>query len=286
MRTRSAVLVGVLALFALGMGTSEPSRPAGPAPSWYLALGDSLAQGVQPVGPGGTDVATNQGYVDTLYTSLRPGRPGLRLVKLGCSGETTTTMIKGGICSYRAGSQLAAATTFLRAHRGRVRLVTIDIGANNVDGCFSASGINRACLQRGFTTTATQLPVIMRALRVAAGPSTRIVAMNYYDPFLAAWLLGGRGQQLARESVPLTDAFNSVISAAQRVERVPVADVAGAFHTSSFRPTATGLPRNVTTVCQWTWMCTVPPGPDIHATRVGYAAIAAAFRAALPALPR
>src|SRR5215469_329437 len=97
--------------------------------SFYLSLGDSLAQGVQP-NSSGQSVETNQGYPNQLFTALRMGNPSLRLVKLGCPGETTATMMNGGICSYRGGSQLAAAVAFLRAHRARVSLVTIDIGAN------------------------------------------------------------------------------------------------------------------------------------------------------------
>ena len=48
-------------------------------------------------------------------------------------------MIDGGICHYPGGSQLNAAVAFLHAHRGRVLLVTIDIGANDPEYC-AASG--------------------------------------------------------------------------------------------------------------------------------------------------
>ena len=44
-------------------------------------------------------------------------------------------MINGGVCRYRDGSQLAAAVAFLQAHRGRVLLVTLDIGANDPEHC-------------------------------------------------------------------------------------------------------------------------------------------------------
>ena len=43
-------------------------------------------------------------------------------------------MRQGGVCSYPgAGSQLAAAVAFLRTHRGSVKYLTIDIGANDID---------------------------------------------------------------------------------------------------------------------------------------------------------
>jgi len=62
--------------------------------TYYLSLGDSLAQGVQPRVPRGTNATTNQGYVDDLYAMLFSRTPGLQLAKLGCPGETTTTMIR------------------------------------------------------------------------------------------------------------------------------------------------------------------------------------------------
>lgn len=66
-----------------------------------------------------------------------------RLVKLGCSGETSYTMIRGGICRYPAGSQLAQAKHFLRTHRRHVSLVTIDIGANDPNSCFLGNPLSK-----------------------------------------------------------------------------------------------------------------------------------------------
>src|SRR5437764_5982315 len=54
---------------------TAPHRP--PPPSYYLALGDSLSQGVQP-NPAGDSVETRYGYADLLYASLREQHPGLR----------------------------------------------------------------------------------------------------------------------------------------------------------------------------------------------------------------
>ena len=97
--------------------------------TYYLSLGDSLAQGVQP-NKAGVSVETNEGYPNQLFTALHTSNPTLKLVKLGCPGETTGTMINGGICTYPAGSQLKQAAKFLASQRGRVQLITIDIGAN------------------------------------------------------------------------------------------------------------------------------------------------------------
>src|SRR5207302_4600586 len=61
---------------------------------YYLALGDSLAQGMQPEAAGIT-VDTDQGYADQLYAIERQRIRALKLVKLGCGGETTSSFLSG-----------------------------------------------------------------------------------------------------------------------------------------------------------------------------------------------
>src|ERR1700683_1458833 len=120
-RIALAVVAAAVAVTACS-GTSAPrALPA----SYYLALGDSLSQGVQP-DAAGVSVETGQGYANQVYAALRPSHPGLRLVKLGCPGETTATMINGGICRYPGGSQPAAAVALLRPPRWQRAPVTID----------------------------------------------------------------------------------------------------------------------------------------------------------------
>lgn len=246
-------------------------------PMYYLALGDSLAQGVQ-VNSSGNAVVTSQGYVDDLYHQLQVHDPALQLVKLGCPGETTGTMIHGGCpyFTYPAGSQLAQAVSFLRAHRHQVALVTIDIGANNVDGCFSASGINFGCVLQGFASVQAQLPVILRQLRLAAGPKVPVVGMNYYDPFLAAYLEPG-GAAAATESVVLGDALNGLLGTIYALNGDQVANVQQAFQTNDFAPFGTSsIPTNVALICAWTYMCHYQ---DIHPNTTGYLEVAGAFEA-------
>ena len=102
---------------------------------YYVSLGTSLSVGVQPNGSGVT-LPTDNGYPDLLYNSIRPafeavGNRELRLVKLGCPGETLDSFENGGSCPYLAGSQLDAAVDFLSDNIGSVHLVTIDMGAND-----------------------------------------------------------------------------------------------------------------------------------------------------------
>ena len=184
-----------------GPATPGGSRATAAQASYYLALGDSLSQGVQP-DAAGVSVETGQGYADQVYAALHPGHPALGLVKLGCPRETTSTMINGGSCRYPGGSQLAAAVAFLRAHRGHVFLVTIDIGANDPEQCGSWASLGKvtSCLITGIPHVVTNLATIIGRLRAAAGPGVRIVGMNYYVPARAEWREGATGQAIARLS--------------------------------------------------------------------------------------
>ena len=252
-------------------------------PTYYLALGDSLAQGVQPTVIG--DLPTNRGYVDDLYAQLRTSRPNLNLTKLACPGETSVTMIHGGSFCYPAGSsQLEAAVVFLQTHH--VDLVTLDIGGNDIDHCVKLSGIDWACVNTTLGTISSDLWQILFALRIAAGPNTHIVGMNYYDPVLAAWVVGSGGQTLAEESLLAARFFNGVLETVYQAFNVPVADVAQAFHIYDFTQVPTiSLPVNVFLTLTWTWMGAAPPlGPDIHANDAGYAVIAGAFASKISSL--
>ena len=282
-------LAAAVAVTATVTACSGPaaSHPVTIPASSYLALGDSLSQGVQP-DAAGTSVETGQGYADQLYAMLRPGQPELRLVKLGCPGETTVTMIHGGLCHYRGGSQLAAALAFLTAHRGHVRLVTIDIGANDPEECGSWASLVTVirCAANGFPDAAANLDTILSRVRAAAGPEVRIVGMSYYLPALAEWRHGLPGQAVAWLSEKLAAGYNDLLDNAYSKSNVRVANVFGAFQTSNFGnstavPGVGTVPRNVALICQWTWECaSAPRGPNQHANQAGYGAIARAFLSA------
>ena len=119
-------------------------RPASAPPQdYYLALGDSLAYGIQPDKSAGLPPsAFNTGYVDVFSARLRRLAPNIRVVNYGCPGESTKTFIAGG-CPWLtggkplhdafSGAQLKAALTFLRLHRGQVSPITINLWGNEVD---------------------------------------------------------------------------------------------------------------------------------------------------------
>jgi lysophospholipase L1-like esterase len=262
---------------------SAPAHAKPHPASYYLALGDSLSRGVQP-DAAGASVETAQGYPDLVYAKLRLRHPGLRLVQLGCPGETTKTMMHGGICRYPGGSQLAAAVAFLHAHRGHVLLITIDIGANDPEDCGSQPDLAKlaSCVGQ-IPGTATRLAAILASLRAAAGPGVRIVGMNYYLPALAQWRDGTLGHAVAWVSERLAVVFNGLLDSTYAQAGAGVADVFGAFDTTDFGnpvrvPGIGSLPRNVARICEWTWECAPRPrGPNQHANPAGYRVIAGAF---------
>jgi len=298
-------VLAVLLLAAVSLAIPASASPAparhGAPPAYYLALGDSLSQGVQPATPPlppgvslGQSVETSQGYADDLYARYAPAFRGrLRLEKLGCPGETTTSMLTGAgsPCTYPQGPQLAAAVAFIRAHRGETALITIDIGANDVDGCVTAGVISQPCVASGIAGLRHDLPLILGALRRTAGWHALIVGMNLYDPFLADYLAGAAGRAAAAQSLPLTQQVNQLLGASDKAFGVRTADVQDAFGTADFTDTAAApgagtVPLNVARICTWTWMCAPSPvGPNIHANAAGYQVIGAAFERVIGEVP-
>jgi len=166
-----------------------------------------------------------------------------------------------------------------------VALITIDIGANDIDNCVSGLTVNEACIEAAISDTTplgtipTNLPVIIGTLEAAA-PGVPIYAMNYYDPFLAAWITGAAGQTLAETSLTLAGDFNGELGAIYGAFSVPVADVSTAFDTNDIGTIDpnTGLPNDVSVICRDTWECNPPPrGDNIHADVNGYALITNTF---------
>lgn len=280
-----------ISLAAVRSGLSDPG---GRRPSYYLSLGDSLAQGIQPV-PAGRDVPTRHGYADQLAARLRGALPQLRLVKLGCSGETTSTMIHGGICRYPAGSQLAEAARFLRSHRGRTALITIDIGANDPNSCVLSGGLSSLlpCVVARMPQIDRNLSTILATLRSAAGPRVLIVGMTYYVPELGLWHRGRTGRRIAVLTGAVAAGANQMLVTSYRRYGARVADVFAAFRSSDFgirngrartgtEPGRAGragsVPPNVAMICSLTWMCArAPRGPNEHPDDAGYGVIARAF---------
>ena len=273
------VLVSVLAI-ALA-AAPQAAADGEHATSYYLSLGDSLAEGAQPNGD------LDHGYADQLYSSLSADEPTLRLVKLGCGGESTVSMRFGSqlpdevlSCGtprfyqhrYRRGTQLAHAVSFLEAHKGKVALVTINVGAddlsrfdaqfNVVTGLFEPQGCAAEVARM-----ADNLAVILARLRAAAGPGVPIVGMTYYDVF-APVCNSDPSLMFVCERV---DHANAVLADTYAAADLSVADVAGAFENGVY-------PDSAQHVCDWTWFCSLQ---DTHLNTEGYGVVAQEFLEAL-----
>ncbi|GHD19196.1 hypothetical protein GCM10007147_10160 [Nocardiopsis kunsanensis] len=331
MRTRWAALTAATAtiLVATACGGDDGSGgdgASGNEPGYYLSLGDSLTVGVQP-DDNGTLQETRDGYTDVLYRNLYDTDSTLQHERMGCGGEDTTSFLRGGNgqCEdeYGGASQMEAAEDFLDEHGDRVELVTLTIGGNNFTGCVDDLDIEEGdgptvdvdCVEDGLERIGTELPEITERLSAAAGEDTRIVAMTYYNPFLAALLLEdeeeaeeGSGDEESPEgkatdeelpegdgevegelpgdedvveyATGVLEEMNESMRETYAADGIDVADVADLFDSSDFdvpENSETGMPANVQAICDWTWMCDTAVGPDIHTNKAGAQEIAGAF---------
>jgi lysophospholipase L1-like esterase len=253
--------------------SSTPSSPSpSPSPSGggglYVALGDSLAAGYQP---GGAELR------DTAYPALTAARLGakggeLDLQNLGCSGETTTSLIKGGTCDFAAGSQLEQAEKLLKG--GDAALVTIDIGGNDLLRCVRGGAqIDTACVTSGVATVKKNLPTILKRLRAAAGPDVPVLVLGYYNPWLAAKALDQPVKGVDAAAKAYT-ALSTTIESAAKSSGTTFVGLDEAFSTNDTTPTKVNgrsVPENAAKICTLTNICTAA---DIHLTDEGAATVA------------
>jgi lysophospholipase L1-like esterase len=287
MRTLSPAVVAVALLALLG-GPAAGADPVPESPdeaTYYLALGDSLAAGYQPIGRE-DDHRTRMGYPDQLWLMARASYPDLELVNLGCPGEDTASIRSDEErCPYPHGSQLAEALAFIDAHLDQLAFITIDLGFSDFD-CTDAL----ACLFPGIERIEERLPAMLAELRAAA-PGVPIVGMNIYDPYLTMWLGDDAERTLARQSVVAIQLINEALEGVYADAGIPVADVESAFAIDDWEtlvPLAGQgqVPRNLALLCERTWTCFPPPlGPDRHPNVLGARAMAEAFAAVLGLQP-
>ncbi|MEY9213834.1 SGNH/GDSL hydrolase family protein [Thermobifida halotolerans] len=281
-----------VALTASGCGSGDAET------QYYLSLGDGLAVGVQP-DESGEPVETEQGYTDVVFSSLSDDPPGVEHVKLGCAGENTATFVNGGAegCEYEEGSQLAAAEAFLEENRDRVRLVTVNIGGNNLFSCARGedgeltTAIDRECVAQNLEQVAQDAPVIAQRLRAAAGEDVEIVGVTSYNPLLAMYLAEEVTSAVAAEDDDdrtyqdtanytngMLAAINGTVTDAYNAEGITVANVATRFDMENFEVPEDGedgLPTNVRNVCRYTWMCDTERGPAVQLNEAGAKEVAA-----------
>ncbi len=167
----------------------------------YLALGDSVAFGYRP-----PQVTPPAAYLNaanfTGYPSVVAAGLGLTVVNASCPGETTASMINTDAPSngcenspdsrpgYRemyplhvaySGSQLAFAVSFLQ-QQPDTKLVTIDVGANDLDLCLDTTPdhCTGTDFQQTLAQVANNLDTILAALRDTAHYRGEVVVLTYY----------------------------------------------------------------------------------------------------------
>jgi lysophospholipase L1-like esterase len=209
-RLTRTVAVAMLALLAAPAAFTSAARAEASKATYYLSVGDSLAQGFQPIGGPHTNSPASgyaQGYAEHLWKLARRQFTQLRLEKLGCGVESTATMVANSRCAYPEGSQLDAAIAFLDAHRGDVAFITVTLGANDL---FVDCNGSTACAAQ---QVGVNLPLILRTLRAHA-PGVPIVGMNYYRPLVVAWFDDpAAGQAAAAATVAFNNFLESIYAA-------------------------------------------------------------------------
>jgi lysophospholipase L1-like esterase len=279
MRVRLFALLAAASMFLLAAAPASASELRDNEGS-YLALGDSVAFGYSPLlvhaGLAG-DPTVFVGYPDIVARSLE-----LNLVNASCPGETTggfLSITNGAdfVClPYRANfplhvgystSQLAFAIGYLRAHHN-VRLVTIDIGANDVFKLQAAcGGVATICFANGLPAVLagidTNLRSIFNALRNVAHYHHTLVTLTYYSL-----------------------AYDAVTAAGAIQLNAPIIDATKAFHGTiasgfeAFEPGALAAPGKSS--CAAGYLIVLAPGVcDVHPTPAGRDLLAQAILNAL-----
>jgi lysophospholipase L1-like esterase len=206
--------------------TSAVTPASGTAPATghaagaYLALGDSVPFGYNPLFPAGP-VSDFVGYPE-----LAAQRLHLALTNLSCPGQASGGFLALGLpdngcfafreavglhANYR-GSQLRAALGFLATHPN-TRLVTITLGANDLflcakttaDGCLAPDEIEDT-----LSTFAANLGIALRAIRAVY--HGRLVAVTYYTTNFADPAVTAPIQALDAVLTRVTRAFGGTVA--------------------------------------------------------------------------
>jgi lysophospholipase L1-like esterase len=289
MSLKPRTLIAATAIAALAFPAAASAKTK---PSYYVSLGDSYAQGVQPIGPNQADIATNKGFNDDAYKKLHKSNKKLKLVKLGCGGATTDSMINGTKpcieklpykSKSKATSQLTYAKKFLKAHKAQIAYVSVVIGGNDFAKCANEPDNNAviACLGPAVAQMKKNLPVIAKAVRSSAGKKAKIVGLTYPDVVLGAWVRSENGKNLAKASVPVfKDQINPALKGAYSKQKIGFVDATTAFgayipfeQTTMLAPYGT-IPQNVANICTLGWYCNARTTPDIHLKPAGYSKLA------------
>jgi lysophospholipase L1-like esterase len=190
--------------------------PKGPGDT-YLALGDSLATGVEAA----ANNDNQPGYPAMMYEHLQQRYPELRFENVGVSGETSSSMLNNG--------QLDNALATIASERTdgrRVGLVTLGIGGNDAVKILLGEAEAEETLAQFKTNLDT---IVSRLLTELTGvydePQGDLLLMKYYNPY-PGLNIPPTNEQRADIWLPQVNA--AIEEVATRYE-LPVAEVADAF---------------------------------------------------------
>jgi lysophospholipase L1-like esterase len=193
------------------------------------------------------------------------------MVNFSCPGETTQSFVDGDCIWTKTGhplhdpytgSQLQAALTFLRVHRGEVSPITLTLGSNDqpllTGPCTFNDRIDLACVQKGakdfISGVVQRLSTILDDLRSAA-PDAEIILTGVWDPYF----------DVLSFTDPLFQDFNSAMATASTARRVRFADPFPIFNPQG------DLTAEMKTLCALTLFCA---DQDSHPSDAGYRALA------------
>ena len=182
------------ALLALGVAALAPSAAFADEAQDYLALGDSVAFGENPL----LDPNNAKNFIG--YPSPVARELELRLTNPSCPGETSGHFISLAGVDFKCGgyrqnfplhvaytaSQLDFADAFLQSHWD-TRLVSLDLGANDLFLLQQQCNNDPICIEQGLggpngllATLSRNLDTIYGHIRNFDGYRRQIVALTYY----------------------------------------------------------------------------------------------------------
>jgi lysophospholipase L1-like esterase len=295
-RISPLLTLAVALVLVLALPAASPAGTRSPPTQLYVSLGDSYATGYQATAQG-AGRNTRNGFAYQLSGLARSRGYNFKLVNFGCGGATTTSILQAKGCVPRARAlggpvytnktQTAAAEAFLRANRGKVGLITVSIGGNDVTKCVNQADAT-TCVAEGVKVIKTNVTKLAKRLRAAAGPNVRIVGITYPDVVLGLWTTGKQSDQdFAKLSLfafrgLLNPALKESYTSVRRGSFVDVTTATGAYtpleQTTTLAPYGT-IPVAVAKVCQISYYCQFR---DIHARTNGYKIIAQLIAKTLP----
>jgi lysophospholipase L1-like esterase len=262
------LLLILASLAVLLAGTVVPAAAEdriGDGEATQLALGDSVAFGFSPLIVAAGQAGNPANFVG--YPEIAARILTLDDVNASCPGEATGGFISSsgtdnGCRSYKAafplhvdyrGTQLAFALNFLETHR-HVRLVTMDIGANDVFVLQRQCAGDPTCVSKGapdvLANIQANLEFIFGQIRSVAHYRGRLVTLSYYS--LA----------YDQASAAATQTLNAPIVAATKKFGGRIADGFGAF-----RPLAVAAGNSS---CAAGLLIQLSPGNcDVHPSPLG-----------------